>query len=165
MVRRSRYLSGLLVAVVGLPFIVSCGDSTTTGPAVGDLVFVATNGGACPGSTSCLVLTGHERLAMFDLRNDSDMNLGPAEVGADNNIIMVGDPNELCDNVQATIVGSPTAVLTPGSAAALSITIDMSLVNVIDCPVGTYRAPFFASVSNQILAGGTVQFDWDGTLP
>lgn len=155
MARQARYLSGLLVALAGLPLLASCSSDSPTGPRVGDLAFV-------PGNVD---LFGNDRVAMVDLRNASDGDLGPALVGLDNNVILIGDPDELCDGVRATVVGSPTGVLAPGAETALTITIDMSMVNVVDCPVGRYRAPFFASVSGQILANGTVQFDWDGTLP
>lgn len=155
MVGQTKFLSGLVVAMSGLSFLASCSSDSPSGPGVGDLAFV-------PGNVA---LTGHDRLAAFDIRNNSDMDLGPVVVGLDNNVILIGNPDELCDGVRATVAGSPTGVLTPGAAAALSVTIDMSLVNVIDCPVGRYRAPFFASVSGQILGNGTVEFDWDGTLP
>lgn len=155
MAGHTRKVCVLVLLFVGLPLLASCGSDSPTGPSVGDLAFVPRN----------VDLTGHERSFTSDLGNTSQVALGPAVVGLDNNVVLIGDPNELCDGVRATIVGSPTAVLAPGAEAALDITIDMSLVNVIDCPVGRYVAPFFASVSGQILANAVVEFDWDGTLP
>lgn len=155
MAGRTRMISGLFLFLAGLPILSSCGDDGPTGPVVGDLAFVPRD----------IALSGDERSAMLDLRNASQRDLGPAVIGLDNNVVLVGDPDELCDGVRATVVGSPSPVLAPGAESALTITIDMSMVNVLDCPVGRYQAPFFASVSGQILANGTIGFDWDGTPP
>ena len=155
MAGRTRMIAGLLLSLVGLPLLTSCGSSSPTGPVAGDLVFVPRD----------VDLTGHERSFMLDLRNASQMDLGPTVVGLDNNVVLIGDPNELCDGVLAAVVGSPAPVLAPGAEAALDFTIDMSGVDLLDCPAGRYVAPFFASVSGRILANAVVRFDWDGTLP
>ena len=155
MAGHARIISGLLLFLTGLPVLSSCSSDSPTGPTVGDLAFVPRT----------VDLVGHGRTLMFNLRNDSQRDLGPAVVGLDNNVILIGDQNELCDGVLATIVGSPTTVLAPGAEATLDVTIDMSQVDPLECPVGRYVAPFFASVSGQILANAVVEFDWDGTLP
>jgi hypothetical protein len=146
---------GLLPLLAGLLVLSSCGSDSPTGPVLGDLAFVPRT----------VDLNDHGRSAQVDLRNASQTALGPVVVGLGTNVILIGDPNELCDLVRATIVGSPTSVLAPGAEAALDITIDMGLVDLLDCPAGRYMAPFLASVSGKILATATIEFDWDGTLP
>jgi len=156
---RSRDIATLALVLAGLGLMGGCGDEEPTGPQFRDLVF-------SPASVS---LVGHDRDAVFVLRNVSAGDLGSIEIGKELQVIRTSPPDSTCNVMEMDIAPNVVSPFAQSAEVTIDVVIDLSDPIITSdptlCPAGRYRTTIFASANNRILGVGEIEFDWDGTPP
>ena len=159
MKRRSRTVAALALVLAGIGLLGGCGDDEPTGPQFRDLVF-------SPASVS---LVGHERDAVFVLRNVNAGDLASVEIGKELQVIRTSPPDSMCNAMEMDIVPDLVSPFAQSAEVTIDVVIDLSDPIITNdptlCPAGRYLATVFAASNNRILGVGKIEFDWDGTLP
>lgn len=148
----SRYgrWAGILVAVSSVS-VAGCSDDDPTGPQFGDLEFQ-------PGFVDLELA----RESSAILSNEGSVALGPILIGSALGIGIGEISGQVCPDMDTRVTPGSLANLAPGASAQIDILVDMSAVELADCPEGSYDIDITASVSGLGLAATTVRIDWIG---
>jgi hypothetical protein len=139
---------------LGIAFSIAlagCSDEDPIGPQFGDLEFQ-------PGFVDLEL--ARETSAV--LTNEGESTLGPIVVGAALGIGIGEISGQVCPDMETRLSPGSVANLAPGASASIDIVVDMSAVDLADCPEGSYDIDINASVSGLGLAAITVRIDWIG---
>ncbi len=154
---RTHRLAVLALVLAGLGLMGSCGGDTPTGPQFGDLAF----------SPESIILPGEDRTAVLVLRNVGTRDLGPVDIGRNDQVVRIVPPDSLCNVITVNLAPTQVSSLAAGAEVTVDITLDLSGPNItpITCPAGKYNASILAAVNSQVLGVAAITFDWDGTPP
>ena len=142
--------AGLLAAILSLS-VAGCSDDDPTGPQFGDLEFR-------PGFVDLQLARESSAL----LTNEGSSDLGPILIGAALGIGIGEISGQVCPDMDTQVTPGSIVNLAPGASSQIDILVDMSSVELADCPEGSYDIDITASVSGLGLAATTIRIDWIG---
>ena len=142
--------AGLLAVILSLS-VAGCSDDDPTGPQFGDLEFR-------PGFVDLELA----RESSAVLTNEGSSDLGPILIGAALGIGIGEISGQVCPDMDTQVTPGSIVNLAPGASSQIDILVDMSSVELADCPEGSYDIDITASVSGLGLAATTIRIDWIG---
>lgn len=142
--------TGLLAVILSLS-VAGCSDDDPTGPQFGDLEFR-------PGFVDLELA----RESSAVLTNEGSSDLGPILIGAALGIGIGEISGQVCPDMDTQVTPGSIVNLAPGASSQIDILVDMSSVELADCPEGSYDIDITASVSGLGLAATTIRIDWIG---
>jgi hypothetical protein len=131
--------------------LAGCSDDVPTGPQFGDLEF-----------RPAFVPLGLARESSAVLVNEGSAALGPILIRAALGIGIGEIQGQVCPEMETRLSPGSVASLEPGASSQVQIVVDMSAVDLADCPEGFYDIDITASVSGLGLADTTVRIEWIG---
>lgn len=140
-----------LLAVIVSGFVAGCSDDDPTGPQFGDLEFR-------PGFVDLELA----RESSAVLTNEGSVALGPILIGSALGIGIGEISGQVCPDMDTRVTPGSLANLAPGASSQIDFLVDMSAVDLADCPEGSYDIDITASVSGLGLAATTIRIDWIG---
>ncbi|MEJ2546571.1 MAG: hypothetical protein P8125_02010 [Gemmatimonadota bacterium] len=150
MQKRYGWWAGPVVIALSIS-LAGCSDDELTGPQFGELEFR-------PG----FVPLGLARETSAVLANEGSTALGPILIRAALGIGIGEIQGQVCPDMETRLSPGSVASLAPGASSEVQIVVDMSAVDLADCPEGSYDIDITASVSGLGLAATTVRIDWIG---
>jgi hypothetical protein len=142
--------AGFVVIALSIS-LAGCSDDDPMGPQFGDLEFR-------PGFVDLEL--ARETSAV--LTNEGNAALGPILIGAALGIGIGEISGQVCPDMDTRVSPGSVSNLAPGASSQVDIVVDMSAVDLADCPEGSYDIDITASVSGLGLAATTVRIDWIG---